>query len=294
MARTAYFWSALIVLFLTAGLVIQLQVMGASQSFAMLSPAVAGFLVIKACAMLRPRESVWGRFTLAQFSTFMLGLVALQTAFQVVRASLGSDDGGDFAVRELIKASALGVLIAAPLFEEAVRARAGQHHADTRLRPRPDLWHPHVWMAWHAHCGRFYRNTNLDPGQLRLAWRHTPCIFPGCTAGREKSLVGATCCCSSCTAGRPPACGPGSRSVDSAARLALCTLPRTSMACRTMGLWVLSGAPAAAGCSRPLSAAHPAHSAVTDRLRSSFGSQDEPTVTSILAYPLASSWWVLD
>lgn len=120
MARTAYFWSALIVLFLTAGLVIQLQVMGASQSFAMLSPAVAGFLVIKACAMLRPRESVWGRFTLAQFSTFMLGLVALQTAFKVVRASLGFDDGGDFAVRELIKASALGVLIAAPLFEEAV------------------------------------------------------------------------------------------------------------------------------------------------------------------------------
>ena len=62
------------------------------------------------------------------------------------------------------------------------RARAGQHYADTRMRPQPDLWTAYAGLARHAHCGRFYRYPAGDPRQLRAAGRHTPGSFLGGTA----------------------------------------------------------------------------------------------------------------
>ncbi len=120
MARLAYFCSALIALVFAFWLVRYLQESGFSQSFSMFWIAVVGLVLIKVCSIVRPGESIWGRFSRRQFSVFMLCILALQVVFQVLRAALGADDGGAQIVREMVRASFLGALVAAPLFEEAV------------------------------------------------------------------------------------------------------------------------------------------------------------------------------
>lgn len=120
MWRIGYGLSAFMAFLAGVWLVKGLQVMGFSQAFSMGWLAIIGLGLIKVCSIVRPDESIWGRFSLRQFSIFMLAILAFQLGFHVVRVALGADDGGVQMVRELVTASAFGTLVAAPLFEEAV------------------------------------------------------------------------------------------------------------------------------------------------------------------------------
>lgn len=82
--------------------------------------ALASLGLILACQTFRPDERMWGRLKIRHFMVFMLAIVAVQFVCLQVRVAFGDYDAGAQITREMLKANALGVLVAAPLFEEVV------------------------------------------------------------------------------------------------------------------------------------------------------------------------------
>ena len=82
--------------------------------------ALASVGLIEICHILRPDQRMWGRLQIRHFLVFMLGIVAVQVVCLQVRMAFGDHDAGAQITREMLKANALGVLLAAPLFEEVI------------------------------------------------------------------------------------------------------------------------------------------------------------------------------
>ncbi|EPP3907025.1 CPBP family intramembrane metalloprotease [Pseudomonas aeruginosa] len=82
--------------------------------------ALASLGLIQVCQILRPDQRMWGRFQIRHFAVFLLAIVAVQFVCFKVRVALGDYDAGAQIAREMLKVNALGVLVAAPLFEEVI------------------------------------------------------------------------------------------------------------------------------------------------------------------------------
>lgn len=82
--------------------------------------ALASIGLIQVCHILRPNQRMWGQLQVRHFLVFMLAIVAVQLVCLQVRMAFGDHDAGAQITREMLKANVLGVLIAAPLFEEVI------------------------------------------------------------------------------------------------------------------------------------------------------------------------------
>ena len=118
--RGSYVLLALAAMAVSYAMVMALTRLGLPDVIAAGALALAGVGLIKACHILRPNQRMWGRFQIRHFLLFMLAIVAVQVVCLQVRMAFGDHDAGAQITREMLKENALGVLVAAPLFEEVI------------------------------------------------------------------------------------------------------------------------------------------------------------------------------